>query len=273
MNHKKARTIIVITMRMTAAMLILLCCLPIVIAFHGPTIFGIRPWSFQQLSSTHLDAVRVPPKDVKKGSSQASIKKKEEEDEWEELDMVGSGSSGVNANGDDLDEEDEKLGPQDGDFKSGFVSILGNPNVGKSTLINALLGEQLCIVSPKPQTTRHRILGVLTEPNYQLVFSDTPGMIEPVYKLQEAMMDSVRGAVGDADVILLVTDVYGEPLVDKTIMERLTVTSRPILIIVNKVDTLADIAYPNALQHPLSMRPLTYFKTTLLYALPICFMN
>ena len=92
----------------------------------------------------------------------------------------------------DMISEDEKLGYQDGDFKSGFVSILGNPNVGKSTLINALLGESLCIVSPKPQTTRHRILGVLTEKNYQLVFSDTPGMMEPVYKLQEAMMDSVR---------------------------------------------------------------------------------
>ena len=227
------------------AMLILLFCLPIVIGFHGPTIFGIRSQAYQQLTRTHLDAIRVP-KDVKKDSSRASsAKKKEEEDEWEELDMGGSGSTGLKANGDDLEEEDEKLGPQDGDFKSGFVSILGNPNVGKSTLINALLGEQLCIVSPKPQTTRHRILGVLTESNYQLVFSDTPGMIEPLYKLQEAMMDSVRGAAGDADVILLVTDVYGEPLVDKTIMEKLTVTSRPILVVVNKVDTLSSIPYPN----------------------------
>jgi GTP-binding protein Era len=118
------------------------------------------------------------------------------------------------------------------------VSILGNPNVGKSTLLNAFLGETLCIVSPKPQTTRHRILGVLTEPKYQLVFSDTPGMVEPVYKLQEAMMESVRGAVGDADVIVLVTDVYGEPLVDSKIMQKLAVTSRPILIVLNKVDLL-----------------------------------
>ena len=160
-------------------------------------------------------------------------KKVEEEEAWDELDTGADW-------GIDLDSaEEETLGPQKGDFKSGFVSILGNPNVGKSTLINALLNETLCIVSPKPQTTRHRILGVLTDKNYQLVFSDTPGMIEPAYKLQEAMMDSVRGAVGDADVILLVSDVYGEPLVDKTIMEKLTVTSRPILVVVNKVDLIS----------------------------------
>lgn len=161
--------------------------------------------------------------------------KKEEEEVWEDLDMAATGDN-LDL---DLDRiEDETLGPQEGDFKSGFVSILGNPNVGKSTLINALLNETLCIVSPKPQTTRHRILGVLTDKNYQLVFSDTPGMIEPAYKLQEAMMDSVRGAVGDADVILLVSDVYGEPLVDKTIMEKLMVTSRSILVVVNKVDMI-----------------------------------
>jgi translation initiation factor IF-2 len=95
-----------------------------------------------------------------------------------------------------------------------------------------LLGEALCIVSPKPQTTRHRILGVLTEKNYQLVFSDTPGMMEPAYKLQEAMMESVRGAVGDADVILLVTDVYGEALAHARqagcpIVVALTKTDKP----------------------------------------------
>ena len=96
----------------------------------------------------------------------------------------------------------------------------GNPNVGKSTLLNALLGENLCIVSPKPQTTRHRILGVFTEPSYQIIFSDTPGMVQPAYMLQETMMESVRGAVIDADVILLVTDVYAEPLVDAKIFEK-----------------------------------------------------
>jgi len=141
-------------------------------------------------------------------------------------------------------EEEELLGEQSDnpDFKSGFVSILGNPNVGKSTLMNALLGERLCIVSPKPQTTRHRILGVLSSPSYQLVFSDTPGMLTPNYKLQEAMMDSVRGAAGDADVVLLVSDVYGEPLVDEKVLQKLQVTNRPVLVIINKVDLLGNVS-------------------------------
>ena len=93
----------------------------------------------------------------------------------------------------DLDDEtsDTKLGFQNDNYKSGFVTILGNPNVGKSTLLNALLKEKLSIVSAKPQTTRHRILGVVTEKGYQIVFSDTPGMLKPSYKLQEAMMESV----------------------------------------------------------------------------------
>jgi len=90
------------------------------------------------------------------------------------------------------DDDEEGLGIQNRPFKSGFVSILGNPNVGKSTLMNEILGQRLCIVSPKPQTTRHRILGVVTEDDFQLVFSDTPGMVAPAYKLQETMMDSVR---------------------------------------------------------------------------------
>lgn len=135
-------------------------------------------------------------------------------------------------------DDEEELGMQKGDFKSGFVSILGNPNVGKSTLMNALLGEPLCIVSPKPQTTRHRILGVYSKPNYQIVFSDTPGMVEPAYLLQESMMDSVKGAYGDADVIVLVTDVYGDQLVDSKIFDKLVSSTRPIIIAVNKVDLI-----------------------------------
>jgi len=135
-------------------------------------------------------------------------------------------------------EDEDTLGEQPGDFKSGFVSILGNPNVGKSTLMNALLGEKLCIISPKPQTTRHRILGVLTQPTYQMIFSDTPGMVEPAYMLQEAMMESVRGAIIDADIIVIVTDPYGEPLIDDRIFQKLTVTSRPILVVVNKMDLI-----------------------------------
>lgn len=138
---------------------------------------------------------------------------------------------------------DDDIGIQSDTFKSGFVSILGNPNVGKSTLMNSLLGEKLSIVSPKPQTTRHRILGVYTQPNFQLVFSDTPGMMEPAYMLQEAMMDTVRGAVGDADVIVLVTDVYGEPLVDARVIQKLSVTQRPVVIAINKMDLIEGLVF------------------------------
>ncbi len=92
-------------------------------------------------------------------------------------------------------------------MKAGFVSIFGRPNAGKSTLLNALMGEKLAIVSPKVQTTRHRIKGILTEPEYQIIFSDTPGIIEPKYKLQEKMMFAVKQALEDVDVALLMVDV------------------------------------------------------------------
>src|SRR6201982_2288298 len=90
--------------------------------------------------------------------------------------------------------------------KSGFVNIFGRPNAGKSTLLNALIGEKMAIVSPKVQTTRHRIKGILTEKDYQIIFSDTPGIIEPRYKLHEKMMQAVRSGLEDADVALLFTD-------------------------------------------------------------------
>lgn len=133
--------------------------------------------------------------------------------------------------------EDEDFGELS-DFRSSFVSILGNPNVGKSTLLNALLGEQLCITSPKPQTTRHRILGVLTndEEKYQLVFSDTPGMLKPAYALQETMATSIRGAVGDGDIILLVTDVYGEALADEQVYRNIQLCNNPVIVAINKID-------------------------------------
>src|SRR6476659_10606240 len=92
-------------------------------------------------------------------------------------------------------------------MKAGFVSIFGRPNAGKSTLLNALMGEKLAIVSPKVQTTRHRIKGILTGENYQVIFSDTPGIIEPKYKLHERMMQAVKGSLEDADVALLMVDV------------------------------------------------------------------
>src|SRR5919112_2800759 len=95
-------------------------------------------------------------------------------------------------------------------MKAGFVSIFGKPNAGKSTLLNALMGEKLAIVSPKVQTTRHRIKGILTEKDYQIIFSDTPGIIEPKYKLHEKMMRAVKSSLEDADLALLLVDVNEE---------------------------------------------------------------
>lgn len=110
---------------------------------------------------------------------------------------------------------------EDTGFRSGFVSIIGNPNVGKSTLLNRILDQNLCICSPKPQTTRHRILGVKTSNNHQIVFSDTPGAIpEPAYALQDAMMKSTYKALTDCDLILLMSDVFAEPLYDQKLLKR-----------------------------------------------------
>jgi len=93
-------------------------------------------------------------------------------------------------------------------YKAGFVSIIGKPNAGKSTLMNALVGEKMSIITPKAQTTRHRIIGIVNEPEYQIVFSDTPGVIKPTYTLQTSMMSAVQGSLIDADIILLVTDIH-----------------------------------------------------------------
>lgn len=120
--------------------------------------------------------------------------------------------------------------------KSGFVNILGNPNVGKSTLMNGLVGERLSIITAKAQTTRHRIMGLVNTDDYQIVYSDTPGILKPSYKLQESMMTFVNTAITDADVFLYVTDVVETP--DKNIeyIDRLKKTSTPIILIINKVD-------------------------------------
>lgn len=124
---------------------------------------------------------------------------------------------------DRLDEqiEDLTVAPPS-EFRSGFVSIVGNPNVGKSTLLNAILGQKLNIVSSKPQTTRHGINGILTEANCQMVLTDTPGMLAPRYTMHEAMKDAIHEAVRDTDIVLLVTDVYGEALQDDGLMQRFT---------------------------------------------------
>ena len=120
--------------------------------------------------------------------------------------------------------------------KSGFVNIIGNPNVGKSTLMNALVGEKLSIVTAKAQTTRHRIMGIVNGEDYQLVFSDTPGILRPSYKLQESMMNFVETAIGDADVILYVTDVVEKSTKNEDYIEKLNKVSSPVILIINKID-------------------------------------
>jgi GTPase len=119
--------------------------------------------------------------------------------------------------------------------KAGFVSLIGKPNVGKSTLMNALVGEKMSIITPKAQTTRHRILGIVNEPDYQIVFSDTPGVIKPNYGLQESMMGFVRESLVDADLILFVTDI-NERYDESDVIERLQKTTSPIALIINKID-------------------------------------
>lgn len=120
--------------------------------------------------------------------------------------------------------------------KSGFVNIIGNPNVGKSTLMNALVGERLSIITSKAQTTRHRILGVVSGDDFQIVYSDTPGILKPAYKLQESMMKFVTGAVSDADVILYVTDTVEQSDRSADILERIRTSGIPTLVVINKID-------------------------------------
>src|SRR4051812_30097587 len=119
-------------------------------------------------------------------------------------------------------------------FKSGFVSIIGKPNVGKSSLMNKLMGENISIITAKAQTTRHRIMGILTGENYQIVYSDTPGILEPKYSLHEAMMNYVKVSLQDADVILLVVEL--EDKFDPLLFERFLNFTTPILLLVNKSD-------------------------------------
>lgn len=119
--------------------------------------------------------------------------------------------------------------------KAGFVSIIGKPNAGKSTLMNALVGEKLSIITPKAQTTRHRILGIVNEENYQIVFSDTPGIIKPRYELQNSMMSSVKGSITDADLIFFVTDI-NEQYDENDVLEKIINTTIPLIVLINKID-------------------------------------
>ncbi|TKB95755.1 GTPase Era [Pedobacter cryophilus] len=119
--------------------------------------------------------------------------------------------------------------------KAGFVSIIGKPNAGKSTLMNQLVGEKMAIITPKAQTTRHRILGIVNDENYQIVFSDTPGIIKPNYKLQENMMHFVDDALVDADILVFVTDI-NERQDEEDVLEKLKKTSAKVLVVINKID-------------------------------------
>lgn len=121
--------------------------------------------------------------------------------------------------------------------KAGFVNIFGKPNAGKSTLLNAIIGEKLAIISPKVQTTRHRITGVLTDPAYQIVFSDTPGIIDPKYKLHEKMMGAVKSALEDADVALLIMDAKDSLEENLEMFDSLKLKV-PIILIINKMDNI-----------------------------------
>ena len=149
------------------------------------------------------------------------------------------------------------------EHKSGYVNIIGNPNVGKSTLMNALVGERLSIITSKAQTTRHRILGIVNDKQHQIVFSDTPGVMNPAYKLQENMMDFVHGAFQDADILLYMVETGEKELKDEKLFERLKNTDLPILLLLNKIDRVEQdfvkeqILFwkellPNAEIHPIS---------------------
>lgn len=125
-------------------------------------------------------------------------------------------------------------------FKSGFVNIIGNPNVGKSTLMNQLVGERLSIITNKVQTTRHRILGIVTTPKMQIVFSDTPGILNPAYELQTKMMDFVHEAFKDADIILYVVEPDQKELINADFNQKLKTLKVPIIVLINKIDTIGQ---------------------------------
>lgn len=122
------------------------------------------------------------------------------------------------------------------EHKAGFVNIIGNPNVGKSTLMNALVGERLSIITSKAQTTRHRILGIVNGDDFQILFSDTPGIIKPAYDLQESMMDFVKSAFDDADILIYMVEIGEKDLKDEAFFNKITNSKIPVLLLINKID-------------------------------------
>ena len=152
------------------------------------------------------------------------------------------------------------------DFCSGFVSIIGEPNVGKSTLLNALIGQKLAIVTPKPQTTRNRITGVLTTDNYQAIFLDTPGILNPEYALHRYMVQAAYGAMADADVILYMIDgTHPSPEIEASIFEKLQEGKQPVILLINKIDRIpkADLLpLIDAYQHKRSFAEIVPISAT-----------
>ena len=147
--------------------------------------------------------------------------------------------------------------------KAGYVNIIGNPNVGKSTLMNAFVGERLSIITSKAQTTRHRILGIVNGDDFQILFSDTPGIIKPVYQLQESMMDFVKSAFEDADILIYMVEPGETELKDEAFFNKIKSTKVPVLLLINKIDKSSQdviddkMSYwqekvPNALVYPIS---------------------
>ena len=130
----------------------------------------------------------------------------------------------------------------DNKHRAGFVNIVGNPNVGKSTLMNDLVGERVSIITSKAQTTRHRIMGIVNTPEYQIVFSDTPGVLSPKYKLQESMLGFSEGALTDADILLYVTDVVEDPTKNADFLAKVAREEVPALLVINKIDLVASQA-------------------------------
>ncbi len=124
--------------------------------------------------------------------------------------------------------------------KAGFVNIVGNPNVGKSTLMNDLVGERISIITSKAQTTRHRIMGIVNTPDYQIVFSDTPGVLQPKYKLQESMLNFSEGALTDADILVYVTDVIEDPTKNAEFLAKVAKEKVPVLLVINKIDLIKN---------------------------------
>jgi GTP-binding protein Era len=147
--------------------------------------------------------------------------------------------------------------------KAGYVNIIGNPNVGKSTLMNAFVGERLSIITSKAQTTRHRILGIVNGEDFQILFSDTPGIIKPAYELQASMMDFVKSAFEDADILIYIVEIGEKELKDEAFFNKITQTKIPVLLLINKIDKStqeeveSQMAFwqekvPNALVYPIS---------------------